>query len=173
MTSAAWPDSAMRPTNATTTKETPVDRPLRRAMLKIAAPPPNFSIEQGTARSTSDAIRFTRNLCSGSRAGCVGASDTPAATVGSTIIGGWDAFRSVRLFRSSRALLKDLPTSRRDVPTYGEPAGEAAGDGAGVPKLKFTVGAFSAPGCAAKNGRGAKPNMPAIKLVGKLRTVVL
>ena len=35
------------------------------------------------------------------------------------------------------------------------PVGEIAG--AGVPKLKFTVGAFSAPGCAAKNGRGAKP----------------
>ena len=31
-------------------------------------------------------------------------------------------------------------------------AGEAAG--AGEPKLKFTVGAFSAPGWAAKNGRG-------------------
>src|SRR5437667_10254565 len=51
--------------------------------------------------------------------------------------------------------------------------GETAGAGAGVPKLKFTAGALSAPGCAAKNGRGAKPNIPAIKFVGKLRTVVL
>ena len=41
----------------------------------------------------SDAIRFTRNLCSGSRADCVvGAGDTPAATEESTIIGGKDAF---------------------------------------------------------------------------------
>ena len=53
---------------------------------------------------------------------------------------------------------------------YGVPVGEAAG--AGVPKLKFTAGALSAPGCAAKNGRGAKPNIPAIKFVGKLRTAV-
>src|SRR3989442_401736 len=80
-------------------------------------------------------------------------------------------FRSVRLFRSSRALAKNLRTSRRDVPTYGVPVGEVAG--AGVPKLKFTAGALSAPGCAAKNGRGAKPNIPAIKFVGKLRTAVL
>jgi hypothetical protein len=57
------------------------------------------------------------------------------------------------------------------LPDYGDPV--AAGDGAGVPKLKFTVGALSAPGCAAKNGRGAKPNIPAIKFVGKLRTAVL
>src|SRR5438552_22024 len=56
---------------------------------------------------------------------------------------------------------------------YGELVGETAGTGAGVPKLKFTAGALSAPGCAAKNGRGAKPNIPAIKFVGKLRTVVL
>ena len=46
-----------------------------------------------SGRSTSDAIRFTRNLCSGSRADCVvGAGDTPAATEESTIIGGKDAF---------------------------------------------------------------------------------
>jgi hypothetical protein len=59
--------------------------------------------------------------------------------------------------------------SKIDSHDYGEPAG----DGAGVPKLKFTAGALSAPGCAAKNGRGAKPNIPAIKFVGKLRTAVL
>ena len=57
------------------------------------------------------------------------------------------------------------------LPRYGDPAGDAAG--AGVPKLKFTAGGLSAPGCALKNGRGAKPNIPAIKFVGKLRTVVL
>src|SRR5262249_55721369 len=39
---------------------------------------------------------------------------------------------------------------------YGEVAG------AGVPKLNCTGGGFSAPGCAAKNGRGGKPSMPAI-----------
>ena len=65
------------------------------------------------------------------------------------------------------------PDPRSFASRYGEPAGEAAGDAAGVPKLKFTAGALSAPGCAAKNGRGAKPNIPAIKFVGKLRTVVL
>ena len=65
------------------------------------------------------------------------------------------------------------PDPRSFASRYGEPAGEAAGDGAGVPKLKFTAGALSAPGCAAKNGRGAKPNIPAIKFVGKLRTAVL
>src|SRR5712691_11617043 len=61
MTSAAC-DSETKETSATATKETPVDRPLRRAMLKIAALPPNFSIEQGTARSTLGAIRFTRGF---------------------------------------------------------------------------------------------------------------
>src|SRR5690242_15873748 len=42
---------------------------------------------------------------------------------------------------------------------YGVAAAVAAGEaaGAGEPKLKFTVGAFSAPGCAAKNGRGENP----------------
>src|SRR5258708_29631403 len=50
-------------------------------------------------------------------------------------------------------------------------AGEAAG--AGEPKLKFTVGAFSAPCWAAKNGRDANPNIPAIVFVGKRRTAVL
>src|ERR1700731_4503456 len=46
-----------------------------------------------SGRSTFDAIRFTRNLCSGSRAGCVvSAGDTSAATEESTIIGGKDAF---------------------------------------------------------------------------------
>jgi hypothetical protein len=42
-----------------------------------------------------------------------------------------------------------------------------------VPKLKFTVGAFSAPGWALKNGRGAKPKIPATKFAGTLRTAVL
>src|SRR5436189_2281988 len=50
-------------------------------------------------------------------------------------------------------------------------AGEAAG--AGEPKLKFTVGAFSAPCCAAKKGRDENPNIPAIMFVGKRRTAVL
>src|SRR5437870_11756654 len=54
---------------------------------------------------------------------------------------------------------------------YGVAAGEAGG--AGEPKLKFTVGAFSAPCWAAKNGRGANPNIPVIVLVGKRRTAVL
>src|SRR5438552_5430950 len=54
---------------------------------------------------------------------------------------------------------------------YGVAAGEAAG--AGEPKLKFTVGAFSAPCWAAKNGREENPNIPAIVLVGKRRTAVL
>src|SRR5207302_10730318 len=54
---------------------------------------------------------------------------------------------------------------------YGVPAGEAAG--AGEPKLKFTVGAFSAPCWAAKNGRGENPNIPAIMFVGKRRTATL
>src|SRR5947207_8928631 len=54
---------------------------------------------------------------------------------------------------------------------YGDPLG--TGEGAGEPKLKFTAGGLSAPGSAVKNGRGAKPNIPAIKFVGKLRTVVL
>src|SRR5205085_5760649 len=60
-------------------------------------------------------------------------------------------------------------------PPYGVAAAVAAGEaaGAGEPKLKFTVGAFSAPGWAAKNGRGANPNIPAIRLVGKRRTAVL
>ncbi len=57
---------------------------------------------------------------------------------------------------------------------YGVAAGVAAGDGAGEPKLgKFTAGGRSAPCCAAKNGRCAKPNIPAMKFVGKLRTAVL
>ena len=47
------------------------------------------------------------------------------------------------------------------------------GEGAGEPKLNCTGGGFSAPGCAVKNGRCAKPNMPAIKFVGKLRTATL
>ncbi len=59
------------------------------------------------------------------------------------------------------------------LPIYGEPVGAAEAAGAGVPKLKFTAGAFSAPGCAAKNGRGEKPNIPAIIFVGKRRTAVL
>src|SRR5205814_9201546 len=54
---------------------------------------------------------------------------------------------------------------------YG--AAVAAGAGAGVPKLNCTGGGFSAPGCAVKNGLGAKPSMPATKFVGKLRTAML
>src|SRR4029077_8900865 len=58
---------------------------------------------------------------------------------------------------------------------YGVAAAVAAGEaaGAGEPKLKFTVGAFLAPCCAAKNGRGVKPNMPAIIFVGKRFTATL
>src|ERR1700730_13713221 len=125
-----------------------------------------------SGRSTSAAIRFTRNLCSGSRAGCVvGAGDTPAATKESNTIGGRDTFPEPPTFPIFTCTDENSGTSRRDGPTYGVPVGEVAG--AGVPKLKFTTGAFSAPGCAAKNGRGAKPNIPAIKFVGKLRTAVL
>src|SRR5712692_11548809 len=51
--------------------------------------------------------------------------------------------------------------------------GVAVAAGAGAPKLKFTVGAFSAPCWAAKNGRDANPNIPAIVFVGKRRTAVL
>ena len=47
------------------------------------------------------------------------------------------------------------------------------GAGAGELKLNCTGGGFSAPGCAAKNGFGGKPSMPAIKFVGKLRTATL
>ena len=54
---------------------------------------------------------------------------------------------------------------------YGEAV--AAGEGAGVPKLKLTGGGLSAPGCAAKNGRGEKRNIPATKFAGTLRTAVL
>ena len=54
---------------------------------------------------------------------------------------------------------------------YG--AAVAAGAGAGELKLNCTGGGFSAPGCAAKNGFGGKPSMPAIKFVGKLRTATL
>src|SRR5947209_20100353 len=59
--------------------------------------------------------------------------------------------------------------------TYGVAAAVAAGEGAGAgePNLKFTVGAFSAPCCAAKKGRGAKPNIPAIMFVGKRFTATL
>jgi hypothetical protein len=51
--------------------------------------------------------------------------------------------------------------------------GVAAGAGAGELKLNCTGGGFSAPGCAAKNGFGGKPSIPAIKFVGKLRTATL
>src|SRR5262249_37283114 len=51
------------------------------------------------------------------------------------------------------------------------PHGDVAG--AGVPKLNCTGGGFSAPGCAAKNGLGGKPSMPAIKFVGKPGTATL
>src|SRR5437868_15225218 len=54
---------------------------------------------------------------------------------------------------------------------YGVGAVVAAG--AGLPKLKFTVGGFSAPACASKNGRGWNQNMPANRFVGKVRTAVL
>src|SRR6476646_5031156 len=56
--------------------------------------------------------------------------------------------------------------------SYG--AGVAAGAaGAGVPKLNCTGGGRSAPVCAAKKGLGAKPSIPAMKFVGKLRTATL
>jgi len=58
-----------------------------------------------------------------------------------------------------------------DIYGYGVAAGEAAG--AGEPKLKFTFGAFSAPGCGGEIRTRRDPNMPAIKFVGKLRTCVL
>jgi hypothetical protein len=54
---------------------------------------------------------------------------------------------------------------------YG--VGAAVAAGAGLPKLKFTAGGFSAPACASKNGRGWNPNMPANRFVGKVRTAVL
>src|SRR5207248_6269305 len=57
---------------------------------------------------------------------------------------------------------------------YGVAAAVAAGDaGAGLPKLKFTAGGFSAPAWASKNGRGWKPNIPANRFVGKVRTATL
>src|SRR4051794_12650520 len=60
---------------------------------------------------------------------------------------------------------------------YGVAAAVAAGTagaGAGVvPKLKFTVGAFSAPACAPKNGFAEKPSIPAMRLVGKVFTATL
>src|SRR5258708_620506 len=73
------------------------------------------------------------------------------------------------------------PTARRgeaDPPKldiYGVALAVAIGEaaGAGEPKLNCTFGAFSAPGWAAKNGRGENPNIPAIMLVGKRRTAVL
>src|ERR1700730_19034753 len=55
-------------------------------------------------------------------------------------------FRSVPLFRSSRALVKNLRTSRKDVPTYGVPVGEVAG--AGVPQLKLTAADLFGSVCA-------------------------
>src|SRR5262249_2149651 len=59
--------------------------------------------------------------------------------------------------------------------SYGVAAAVAGGEaaGAGEPKLKFTVGARSAPACAWKNGRCENPNIPAIKFVGKRRTATL
>ena len=58
---------------------------------------------------------------------------------------------------------------------YGVGAAVAAGEapGAGEPKLKFTVGAFSAPCSAEKNGRGENPNIPAIVFVGNRFTATL
>src|SRR6266542_892127 len=55
--------------------------------------------------------------------------------------------------------------------SYGDAAG--AGEVAGVPKVNCTGGGRSAPVGAVKNGLGAKPSMPATKLVGKLRTATL
>src|SRR5437899_11430999 len=52
---------------------------------------------------------------------------------------------------------------------HGEPAGAGEIAGAGDPKLNCTGGGRSAPGCAVKNGRGANPNIPAIRFVGTLR----
>src|SRR5205807_9721373 len=62
-------------------------------------------------------------------------------------------------------------TLRMTGKNYG--VGAAVAAGAGLPKLKFTVGGFSAPACASKNGRGWNPNMPANRFVGKVRTAVL
>src|ERR1700704_1578323 len=78
----------------------------------------------------------------------------------------------VRLCRSLRAKVEHHGhLGEMSLPIYGDAV--AAGAGVGDPKLKFTVGALSAPCCAAKNGRGWKPNIPAIKFVGKRRTAVL
>src|SRR6266576_2339085 len=154
MTSAALPDNAITTTSAAAIKEILVDRAVPCSMLKLGGEAANRIIALRSARSTSSTIRFTRNLCSGSRAGCVvDAGGTPAATEESTIIGGRDAFPHRPTFPIFTCTGENLRTSRRDVSTYGVPVGEAAG--AGVPKLKFTAGALSAPGCAAKNGRGA------------------
>src|SRR5439155_16365087 len=81
--------------------------------------------------------------------------------------------------RSSRRLLdaKNAPRLRLQIDivqrSRQSTSGEAVAAGAGEPKLNWTGGGLSAPGCAVKNGRCAKPNMPAIKLVGKLRTAML
>src|SRR5947209_1034543 len=75
--------------------------------------------------------------------------------------------------RGARALPRTNAGMNKRI--YGVAAAVAAGEvaGAGEPKLKFTVGAFCAPCAASKNGRGANPNIPAIKFVGKLRTATL
>jgi hypothetical protein len=55
---------------------------------------------------------------------------------------------------------------------YGVGAAVAAGAGAGLPKLKFTVGAFSEPVSAWKNARGLNPNILFNMLVGNLSNAV-
>src|SRR5213595_3434344 len=56
-------------------------------------------------------------------------------------------------------------------PSYGVAAGDAAGV---LPNVgKFTLGAFSAPVVAVKNGRGLKPNILFNMLVGKRSSAVL
>src|SRR5919201_3097143 len=70
--------------------------------------------------------------------------------------------------------LHNIALGKRDPPKidiYGNAAGETAGGG--EPKLNCTAGGRSAPAVAVKKGRDEKPNMPAIMLVGKLRTAVL
>src|ERR1700716_2986344 len=63
------------------------------------------------------------------------------------------SFRSEKFAKAGRVRSSEIRS--RDRLTiialrYGDPVG--AGIGVGEPKLKFTVGAFSAPCCAAKNG---------------------
>src|SRR5258708_5792828 len=81
-----------------------------------------------------------------------------------------------RAVRATSEIVASATQLRKiDIDLYGVAAAVVAGEaaGAGEPKLKFTVGARSAPACALKNGRAENPNMPATVLVGKRRTAVL